>query len=111
MAEERLRRREAAAKVRLVLDGAAGDYAQAGQELLAKMLYDLLSGDATLDAKMLKAAGQTFAKIREIDLAKARADLERAKYEAGRKAEEIAGDTTLTAEERAARIRNVFGIS
>jgi len=74
---KRLERREAAASVEMILSGAAGTYAQAGQELLARQLYEILTSGAEMSPQELIGAGKTFAKIREIEIAQLRAEIER----------------------------------
>ena len=110
--QQRMERREAAARVEMIVAGAAGTYARAGQELLARMLYDVLTGAKEMSPSDLIAAGKTFAKIRDIEIAEIRAESARNREEERRKAEEAAsaaGDAKLTPEERATRIKEIFG--
>ena len=109
IADERLQRRDDAQRVQLLLSGAAGTYAQAGQELLAKMLYDFLRA-APEDPAVLVSAGKTLAKIREIEIAQVKADIEKQKFELAHQAEDVAMNTKLSPSEKAAKIREIFGL-
>ena len=84
IADERLQRRDDAQRVQLLLSGAAGTYAQAGQELLAK--------------------------IREIEIAQVKADIEKQRFELAHQAEDVAMNTKLSPSEKAAKIREIFGL-
>ena len=109
IAAERLTRRDAARRVEMILSGAAGSFAQAGQELLARMMYDLLENARDMSPKELIGAGKTLSKIREVELAADKAAIERSRYEAGRAAEAVAGNAAMTPAERQMKIREIFG--
>ncbi len=111
-ARERLSRREAAAHVAMIMDGGAATYARAGQDLLARMFYDMISGRTSdLDSKDLIAVGKTLAKIREIEIAQLRAETEAARHAAADAASSAANDSTLTPAERQQKIKEALGIA
>lgn len=109
IAAKRLSRRDAARRVDLVLSGAAGTYAQAGQELLAKMLFDVLEG-GELEAKDLVAAGKTFAKIRELDIAEMKARYEMELKKRAEAAVVVGSDTKLSKTEREQKMKEALGL-
>lgn len=111
---ERQQRSDAAAEARLIIESArdaGATFAQAGTDILAKMFFDLIrKSGATLDAKDLIAVGKSLAKIREVENATIKVQIEKENAERARQAEKVAGDGTMTAEERAARMREIFGM-
>lgn len=111
--QERVGRREAAAKVELILSGAAGTYAKAGQEILARLLYEMISGSAEMSPRDLIGAGKTFAKIREIEISQFRAELEAQKSDLASKAAKAAasGTADMTPAEREQKIREALGLA
>ena len=109
--KKRLSRREAARKVDLVLSGAAGTYAQAGQELLARMLYDILEDGGDIEAKELIGAGKTFAKIRELDIAEMKARYEMEMKRRAEDAVKAGSDEKLTPAEREQKMKEALGIA
>jgi hypothetical protein len=110
IARKRMDRREAARRVHLVLSGSGGTYAQAGQELLAKMLYDMLDSAEDLSAKELIDAGKTFAKIREIDIAQMKAEFEQARRKAAEDIRDAVQDKTLSSEDLVSMVDELMGL-
>jgi len=114
VAEERLRRRDAAEKVRLLMGAASGEaatYAEAGQTLLAKLMYDALTcAPDELDAQALAKMGRTLAKIRELDMSETRLGIEREKVEQARKLKEAAGKG-LKIEDLNSEVDRIMGIA
>lgn len=111
--EERRRRTDAAERVRAIFAGAqnAGvEFAEAGQELLARMFYEILEGGGDVEVSDLAKVGRTLAKVREIDLAEQRLQLERLKAEQARQLDTVVEDTALTPEEKAAKMKNILGL-
>ncbi len=110
IAEERLARQEAARRVQLVLDGVRGNFAEAAQDLLARLLYDLMRGGSAKPEELVRA-GQVLARIRECEIAAERARIERERHEQAQRAALAAQDPKLSPAERAARIKEIFGLS
>lgn len=115
VADERIRRRERADKVRLLVEGAGDEsstYSKAGQALLARMIYEVLESEAgDLDGDTLKGLAKTLSKIREIEISQAKVEMERARQQQADQAAAVAGDEKLSPEERTQEIRRLFGLS
>ena len=110
-AQERIRRREAAAEVALIMDGGAGTYARAGQDLLSRMFYEMISaaGGRDLDSKELVAIGKTLAKIREIEIAQIKAETEKVRADVASEIRQSAGEGA-SPEDLVARVDQIMGI-
>lgn len=110
---ERQDRSDAAAEARLIIESArdAGStFAQAGTDLLAKMFYDLIRRGGAMEPKDLIGVGKSLAKFREIEIAQTKAEIEVQKAQLAMKTETVVNDANLSKEEKAARIREIFGM-
>lgn len=111
---ERQARSDAAAEARLIIESArdaGATFAQAGTDLLAKIFYDVVrKGGATMEPKELAEIGRQLAKFREVENATVKVQIEKERAEIAMKAERVATDANLSAEEKSARMREIFGM-
>lgn len=115
--EERDARVEARNQTLLVLEagrGAGGVFAEAAQDLLAKMLFDLLKAqrDAStpLDGKALAAMGKTITKIVELGNDRIRIEMLREKEEQARRIKEAVAEKGVSGEALVAKVDEIMGI-
>jgi len=112
---ERLRRRDAAEKVKLLMgaaDGEAGTYAEAGQALLAKLMYDALtSAPEELDGKSLASMGKTLSKIRELDIKESKIEMEKERFAQAERIKRAAGKKDLSVDDLGKEVDRIMGIA
>lgn len=82
----RLKRRESADRVEMIFAAAEENgmtFVDASQDLLARMIYDLLeaaTGPEGLEAKDIAGLGRSIAKMQSLDLQSAKLEFEKAKF-------------------------------
>jgi hypothetical protein len=116
VSRERRDRRDAAAEVNLILGAArdaGADFAQAGQDLLAKMMYDALRSAASgsaMESKELVAMGKTLAKFQEVHIARLRAQADADRQRAAADLKSAVSDRKLSGADLVAEVDRIMGI-
>lgn len=111
VADERMRRRDAAREVSMILDAARGSgatFVEAGTDLLSKMLYDLIrKGGEEIDPIKI---GAMLAKLREVENDSIRVRILQERERQATQLKAAVGDRKASPDELIAKVDEIMGI-
>jgi hypothetical protein len=111
---ERLRRKDDAKEVRMIIDAARGSgatFSEAAADLLAKQFYDLLHSGEPLDGKTLTGVAKSVGKLRDLEIQELKLQMQRDKESAAQRIKDAAMDTSMTPEDLVNEVDKLMGIA